>query len=156
MYLGWLWIKSRNFVTKAWSCEKWQAFSWPMQWIESAPPSPPQFLGLMKSFASKEAVLYSQSGKSGKCFTNWKLNVPQQKLTVLKYIYTLLPRHSCHRRNCLTSRNQTLLRLKNEPSSMCQDDVYTSLFPPFLSTKVRNHFWRSILTELEACIFHNF
>ena len=33
MDLGCLWIKSRNFVTIVWSCEKWQAISWPAGWF---------------------------------------------------------------------------------------------------------------------------
>ena len=37
LYSGCLWIKSRNFVTIVWSCEKWQAISWPMGWIRPPP-----------------------------------------------------------------------------------------------------------------------
>ena len=39
LHLGCLWIKSRNFVTIVWSCEKWQAISRTMDWISPPPMS---------------------------------------------------------------------------------------------------------------------
>ena len=41
--MGGVWINSRNFVTIVWSCEKWQAISWPMGRIH---PRLPCLLGL--------------------------------------------------------------------------------------------------------------
>ena len=56
LYLGCLCIKSRNFVTIVWSCEKWQAISWAPGRIRP----PPQFLGLSLLITVRGSILSSQ------------------------------------------------------------------------------------------------
>ena len=54
LVVGMFMIKSRNFVTIVWSCEKWQVISWPAGWFH---PPPPCLLGL-SSFPLLKVVIY--------------------------------------------------------------------------------------------------